>query len=74
MKVEDRNKLMEVSDILKALGGNNGFGNLQPKIKRMLLGYASDLDRIVKDDVSGNGYSIVEKMQMSEKDKTLMMY
>ncbi len=74
MKVDDRNKLLEVVDVLRALGGNNGFANLQPKVKRMLLGYANDLKKIVDDDVAGNGYSLVEKMQMSEKDKTLMTY
>ena len=74
MRVEERNKLSEVADVLRALGGNNGFGNLQPKIKHMLLGYANDLKKIVEDDVADNGYSLVEKMQMSEKDKTLMTY
>ncbi len=74
MKVDDRNKLLEVADVLCALGGNNGFSNLQPKIKRMLLGYANDLKKIVDDDVSGSGYSLVEKMQMSKKDETLMTY
>ena len=74
MKVDDRNKILEVADVLRALGGNNGFANLQPKIKHMLIGYANDLKKIVEDDVSDNGYSLIEKMQMSEKDKTLMNY
>lgn len=51
MKSEDRNTLLETVDILRMIGGNNGFSNLQPKVKKMLLSYASKLDNIVKNDV-----------------------
>ncbi len=51
MTVEDRNTIYEAVDILRALGGNNGFSNLQPKMKKMLLGYANKLKEIVDKDV-----------------------
>lgn len=51
MTLEDRNKILEAVDILRALGGNNGFSNLQPKFKRTLLKYANDLKEIVEKDV-----------------------
>lgn len=51
MTIEDRNKILETVDILRALGGNNGFSNLQPKFKRTLLSYANDLKAIVEKDV-----------------------
>lgn len=51
MKTEDRNTLIETVDILRALGGNNGFSNLQPKWKKLLLGYAKKIDDIVKNDI-----------------------
>lgn len=51
MTVEERNKILEAVDILRALGGQNGFSNLQPKIKKMLLGYSNDLKEIVENDV-----------------------
>lgn len=51
MTVDERNKILEAVDILRALGGQNGFSNLQPKIKRLLLGYANDLKDIVENDV-----------------------
>lgn len=50
MTVQERTTILEAADILKALGGNNGFGNLQPKIKSMLRGYANQLIEIVKND------------------------
>ena len=52
MTIDDRNKILETVDILRAIGGNNGFSNLQPKVKRMLLGYANDLNDIVKRDIA----------------------
>lgn len=52
MTVEERNTVLETVDILRALGGNNGFSNLQPKMKKLLLGYAHKLDDIVKHDIS----------------------
>lgn len=51
MTMEDRDLLLETVDILRALGGNNGFSNLQPKIKHLLLKYANGIDTIVKNDV-----------------------
>lgn len=54
MTVDERNKILETVDILRALGGNNGFSNLQPKVKRMLLQYSNDLKKIVEDDVEAN--------------------
>ena len=51
MTLEDRNKILETVDILRALGGNNGFSNLQPKFKRTLLKYANELKEIVEKDV-----------------------
>ena len=50
--VDDRNKILETVDILRAIGGNNGFSNLQPKVKKMLLGYANELSDIVKRDIT----------------------
>ena len=54
MTIEERNKILETVDILRALGGNNGFSNLQPKVKHMLLGYANDLKDIVERDVKAS--------------------
>ena len=52
MTTEERNEILETVDILRALGGQNGFSNLQPKIKRMLLQKANNLKRIVENDIS----------------------
>ena len=51
MTVDDRNKILEIIDILRALGGQNGFTNLQPKIKKMLISYSNDLKDIVERDI-----------------------
>lgn len=51
MTVEDRNTILEAVDILRTLGGNNGFSNLQPKFKKLLLKYANGLNDIVEKDV-----------------------
>lgn len=51
MTVSERSTALEIVDILRALGGNNGFSNLQPKIKRTLLNYANDLKKIVDNDI-----------------------
>lgn len=51
MSMEDRNTILETVDILKALGGNNGFSNLQPKFKKVLIGYANKLNKIVERDM-----------------------
>ena len=51
MTTEERNVIFEAADILKTLGGNNGFANLQPKLKAMLRSYAGKLDKIARDDI-----------------------
>ena len=61
MTVEDRNTIYEAVDILRALGGNNGFSNLQPKMKKMLLGYANKLKEIVDKDVKFGKSMTVEE-------------
>lgn len=61
MTVEDRNTIYEAVDILRALGGNNGFSNLQPKMKKMLLGYANKLKEIVDKDVQFGKSMTVEE-------------
>ena len=52
MTVDDRNDILETVEILRALGGQNGFSNLQPKLKKMLLGYAHKLNGIVERDIA----------------------
>ena len=52
MTIQERNEILETVDILRALGGQNGFSNLQPKIKRLLLEHANQLKRIVENDVT----------------------
>lgn len=64
MKVEQRNTILEVVDILRALSGNNGFGNLQPKVKHLLGKYAVDLKKIVEDDISTSG----EESRMTKEE------
>ena len=61
MTVEDRNTIYEAVDVLRALGGNNGFSNLQPKMKKMLLGYANKLKEIVDKDVKFGKSMTVEE-------------
>ena len=51
MTMEERNVIFEASDILKTLGGNNGFANIQPKLKATLRSYATKLDKIARDDI-----------------------
>ena len=51
MTMEERNTILEAADILKALGGNNGFANIQPKLKATLRSYAGKLDKIARDDI-----------------------
>jgi hypothetical protein len=48
--INERNTIYETTDILRALGGNNGFSNLQPRIKKMLLVYANRLKDIADRD------------------------
>ena len=64
MTIEERNKILEVVDILRALGGNNGFSNLQPKVKHMLLAYSNDLKAIVEDDVKSGKPRIETKQDI----------
>lgn len=51
MTVQERDQILEAVDLLRAIGGNNGFSNLQPKLKRILLKKASELKQIVDDDI-----------------------
>lgn len=53
LTVDERNCILETVDILRTLGGNNGFSNLQPKVKRVLLAYANNLKAIVERDIQG---------------------
>lgn len=69
MTVNERNKVLEVVDILRALGGHNGFSNLQPKVKKILLGYANDLKDIVERDVNGGG--VVSEEHLDEEIETI---
>jgi len=50
MTVQDRNDIYETVNILRALGGQNGFSNLRPKIKKLLLNYANRLNDIADRD------------------------
>jgi len=60
---DERNDIYETVDILRALGGQNGFSNLQPKVKKMLLGYANRLKDIADRDIKFNN-----SMQKEEFD------
>ena len=51
MTVQERNDIYETVDILRALGGSNGFSNLRPKIKKLLLAYANKLKGIADRDI-----------------------
>lgn len=64
MTLEERNLLLETVDILRALGGNNGFSNLQPKVKHMLLRYANGIDEIVKRDIQEGSDHTADKADM----------
>lgn len=57
MTVEERDTVLETVDILRTLGGNNGFSNLQPKLKKMLRDQANKLKEIVDNDIKrGNSF------------------
>lgn len=71
MTVEERTTVMEVVDILQTLGGNNGFGNLQPRIKMLLKGYAKKLRGIAERDALQN-QSAEGTMKPSAKEAFLM--
>lgn len=61
MTLDERNEILETSDLLKALGGQNGFSNLQPKIKHLLLRRAHALQEIVERDIKlANSLSVEE--------------
>lgn len=53
MTTDERNLVLETVDILRTLGGQNGFTNLQPKLKRMLLQRANALNAMVEKDIRG---------------------
>lgn len=56
MNTAERNTVGETIDILHKLGGNNGFSNLQPKIRRELLRLANELQAMLDKDISrGSG-------------------
>lgn len=61
LKTDDRNTLLETVDILRMIGGNNGFSNLQPKVKKMLLSYANKIDDMVKKDIQWSKSISVEQ-------------
>ena len=67
MTIYERNKILETVDILRALGGSNGFSNLQPKIKRMLLGYSNELKKIVENDMKNESEPVTGE-QMTKED------
>lgn len=68
MTVQERNEILETADILRALGGQNGFSNLQPKIKRLLLEHANNLKTIVENDITNT------KRDHEEKEDLEMTY
>lgn len=51
MTTQERNDILETVDLLKAMGGQNGFANFQPKFKKTLLSYAHKLEAIVSKDI-----------------------
>jgi len=61
LKTDDRNTLLETVDILRTIGGNNGFSNLQPKVKKMLLSYANKIDDMVKKDIQWSKSMSIEQ-------------
>ena len=63
LTVEERDCILETVDILRTLGGNNGFSNLQPKVKRLLLGYANNLKAIVERDIRSTDH-VADKQDM----------
>lgn len=63
MNNEDRNTILETVDILRLIGGNNGFSNLRPNIKRQLLNHANRLKGIVDRDTQ-----VSNSMQVEEFD------
>ena len=63
MTTQERDVVYETVDILRALGGHNGFSNLQPRVKKVLLKYANRLKEIADRDVS-----IDNSMQNEEFD------
>ena len=50
MTVNDRDMILEAVDLLKLLGGNNGFCNLRPERKKIVLKMAKNLKDIVERD------------------------
>lgn len=60
MTPEDRNTIAETVDILRALGGNNGFSNLRPKMKKLLLTQANKLNGILNSGSRSDGLEVVE--------------
>jgi len=63
MKLDDRNLMLEIVDILRTLGGNNGFANIQPKTKHLLIKYANKLDDFVKRDIKAQKSMSIETFE-----------
>lgn len=63
MTQDEHSTIYEAVDILRALGGNNGFSNLQSKTKRTLLDYANRLKAIADRDISKRKSNIVEEFE-----------
>lgn len=51
MTLDQRNSILEAADILKRLGGKNGFSNLQPKIRMLCMKKGHELTEIVENDI-----------------------
>ena len=51
MTIEDRSTILEVVDLLRTIGGQNGFCNLRPQLKKLLLRKANDLNKIVEREI-----------------------
>jgi hypothetical protein len=54
MTVNDRNTILEAVDLLQVLGGNNGFCNLRPERKKIVLKTAKNLKDIVERDIKNS--------------------
>ncbi len=54
MTVNDRDTILEAVEILKLIGGNNGFCNLRPERKKIVLKTAKNLKDIVERDIKNS--------------------
>lgn len=60
MTVDERNQVLEAAEILQTLGGNNGFTNLRPELKKLLRTHGKKLKTIVENDIRGGSGSSAE--------------